>query len=1013
MAFNTEQIADILFKKIAAGKSTTEFGRFFGNAEEPYSGRPHVQLTQIWSESNLIPETAAPVPNVVELINVQLSQPVELAGTASFTHASLKNVIPFNFGDGSYAYSLRQNDDSTPIPPGVNDWYLDTETGVLTFFQNDDATPGDPGDLPTGVTTGNGPYITCYKYIGKTADVGGLVGGSAYFADPIIEIIADASSDTPSSTSANVDGDRYILNSNTSSLDAFWGVIVDVEDGDIVEWNGSSFEVKSDVSDLGEGVIVFDKSQNSTIKYSLINGWTKESEGGYTQGSILYADVNGDLIEEPNQKLLWNATNKRLELETIGAPNAEYTLLQFKDHNNSDTLNFKYGVQGLAFESTNNGTGNIFYLSTDNDESLGGRIAIGSNSSVGASRSTAIGGGANTSTTPSTAIGYRATVSAGRGLAITSSEFTTTASNDGIAIGRQVNASNFTVRIGSESQSSATAVNSIGIGKNATVSGTNSVFIGESDAHGNSGDNTILLGKHTSINPYQADNIWGFLFDHAAPVIFGDNNGNLVIGADTSVLAQTDAGVNNQRDNTGSHVLTMHRGSVPQNPIEFTFQMYADNYVVGSSTSGASAYIQTGDGTLLDLRGMYNVTSSISSLSNLSIPYINNNIFTEDITNLKYNPTNDTIVAKHLALGNIDNIAAGLHIRKNGINTSIPSILVSGANVNETFFEVNHENQYTFFSGGGTNGNARTVICDGLQLESGKESHSNLQISTRSSAGGASLLLQQGDNVNQTRSRISHYTIHDTVSYLNRSVTFGIGEQRTGGSGNYTDNKMLFYITRTTGTPTPSTNVYEWHYDVEEESLASNNRLMALDGNGTLSIFNAFALNATTPTTGTTDGIKIFSANDTVDGTASPVAITEDNVILKLRQMATVQDKVQLAKNVNDTAEVAYIGLQIYDSTITNAFVYNLNEIDTLGVPSVKKSDINQTYVTADTYADFVAWANGSAALTTSNSDIVSGSLAVPATTEKWTLRTGTPTYDVSVSNNQIVHLIVKALPKY
>jgi hypothetical protein len=173
MALNSNQIAEILFKKVAAGKATTQLGRYYGNGEEGYSGRSFVDLTQIWVESNQIPIIAAPVANIVEHV-IELSL-INIPGSSSFTHPSLKNIIPFNYGDGiSYSYILKTKA-GVVIPIGVNDWYLDTETGVLTFFANDTSSTNDTGSFPTGVTTSNPPKLTCYKYIGRTAKDIGLI----------------------------------------------------------------------------------------------------------------------------------------------------------------------------------------------------------------------------------------------------------------------------------------------------------------------------------------------------------------------------------------------------------------------------------------------------------------------------------------------------------------------------------------------------------------------------------------------------------------------------------------------------------------------------------------------------------------------------------------------------------------------------------------------------------------------------------------------------------------------
>lgn len=209
MALSSAQISDILFKKIATGKSTTDNTRKF--FEEPYNGRPFVDLSQIWAQSSLIPNVAAPVTNVVSYV-IDLSLQYVLGTAASFT-CNTKNIIPFNYGDGiSYNYTLKKSD-NTLIPFGTNDWYLDTETGTLTFF----------GGLPAGVSSLNSPKLTFYKYIGKTAADTGIGGGSSVpslgeWQDSVIDFITVL---PPS----NNDLDRYIYNSTSSVVTTIYDII--------------------------------------------------------------------------------------------------------------------------------------------------------------------------------------------------------------------------------------------------------------------------------------------------------------------------------------------------------------------------------------------------------------------------------------------------------------------------------------------------------------------------------------------------------------------------------------------------------------------------------------------------------------------------------------------------------------------------------------------------------------------------------------------------------------------
>ena len=164
----TTQIADYLFKK-SLGKSFTStaeqtaIGQNSFFFSEPFDGRPAIHShTQIWTDSSLIPLTAPQMNNdgdvlgVVEYIKNYQLQKVD-GTTSAFYGERLKDVIPFNFGDGSYNYELKDASNS-PIPFGTQDWVLDPDVGVLVFSES-------LGSL--SYLSANPPKITCYKYIGK------------------------------------------------------------------------------------------------------------------------------------------------------------------------------------------------------------------------------------------------------------------------------------------------------------------------------------------------------------------------------------------------------------------------------------------------------------------------------------------------------------------------------------------------------------------------------------------------------------------------------------------------------------------------------------------------------------------------------------------------------------------------------------------------------------------------------------------------------------------------------
>lgn len=80
----------------------------------------------------------------------------------------LRNIIPFNFCEDVYNFSLRR-DDGRKIPFGVGDWVLDVFSGILTFY----------GAVPAGVSPEHPPVMDFFQYVGGTGfrqDTFGLDG---------------------------------------------------------------------------------------------------------------------------------------------------------------------------------------------------------------------------------------------------------------------------------------------------------------------------------------------------------------------------------------------------------------------------------------------------------------------------------------------------------------------------------------------------------------------------------------------------------------------------------------------------------------------------------------------------------------------------------------------------------------------------------------------------------------------------------------------------------------------
>ena len=86
------------------------------------------------------------------------AQAFECALDATFGRV-LQDSIPFNIDpNGSYVYTLYKNDGTTVIPFGLQNWNLDNESGILTFYSDASV---------IGVTASSPPKISFYRYVGQ------------------------------------------------------------------------------------------------------------------------------------------------------------------------------------------------------------------------------------------------------------------------------------------------------------------------------------------------------------------------------------------------------------------------------------------------------------------------------------------------------------------------------------------------------------------------------------------------------------------------------------------------------------------------------------------------------------------------------------------------------------------------------------------------------------------------------------------------------------------------------
>ena len=191
MALTPEQKSSRLFKKSMGAGETILARDFF---EEPKLGNNNIITSQIWSQSDAIPNTApilgnGVIDNVVQYIELLSTVHIPGSTNRAYYHDDLKDVIPFNFGDGTYNYGIFKSDGITQIAFGEGDWLLDTSAGVLTFY----------GTVPAGVNDTNPPKVSFYKYVGDKGLVSSGATSGLNVKDPVslttVEALAGTSYD--------------------------------------------------------------------------------------------------------------------------------------------------------------------------------------------------------------------------------------------------------------------------------------------------------------------------------------------------------------------------------------------------------------------------------------------------------------------------------------------------------------------------------------------------------------------------------------------------------------------------------------------------------------------------------------------------------------------------------------------------------------------------------------------------------------------------------------------------
>lgn len=160
---NIPKVLDFLFKKFVAGKSYSALPKNY--FEEATPSRPSVLKSDVWTDD-------VPLQNPLDFSfsdgaqsgSVEFVKDIEFSlipGTFSFRSSSQRGrlIIPFSYGQG-YEYRVKVSPTGREIVLGENNWFLDPDSGVLTFF--DDTLSSD--------ISGGKLYLSYFRYIGGFGD---------------------------------------------------------------------------------------------------------------------------------------------------------------------------------------------------------------------------------------------------------------------------------------------------------------------------------------------------------------------------------------------------------------------------------------------------------------------------------------------------------------------------------------------------------------------------------------------------------------------------------------------------------------------------------------------------------------------------------------------------------------------------------------------------------------------------------------------------------------------------
>lgn len=402
MALTSSQISSKLFKKSLGAGETIVSRQFF---EEPKLGRDLVFSDQIWSQSNLIPNTAPSLApgasaGVVQYFQLETLSHVSGSSNLSYFSSNLIDSIPFNYGDGTYNYQLYKNDGVTSIAFGDGDWIIDNTAGLLTFY----------GTLPSGVISSTPPKISFYKYVGNKG-LGGDSGIGTILGVTAGDGLTGGGTQGFITLSVNLDNGLQFGGTNSDFLQVKGSTAIGVGiDGVYLLDN-----IPGDRNFQGSISIDGNLSVNGTVSYIntenlLVSDNIITLNGTYSGPAISYSGIEVNIGNGSYSKLLYQES---VGLWIAGSSGSESSLITRAGTGltkSGDTLS----VDTIGFSSTLAGNGLT---------SNGGSLDVNIGNGLSISNDVIVIGGTLSQDTTINANDYNFTISGADNLIFTASTF--------------------------------------------------------------------------------------------------------------------------------------------------------------------------------------------------------------------------------------------------------------------------------------------------------------------------------------------------------------------------------------------------------------------------------------------------------------------------------------------------------------------------------------------------------------------------------------------------------------